>query len=84
MQPLINVIKTIGAYTPSGLKKALASNPDNWANLVKAGKGVNDSMGIDMGGGPNVFMFDVPFIPSPGAEASFFWGLYNFNAFWEN
>jgi hypothetical protein len=81
MQPIISAILKIGAKTPAGFKKALAAHPDKWVELVKAGKSVNEFSGIDVNGSPNVFIFDVPL--GGGVEASAFYGLSNFNAFWD-
>lgn len=81
--PLISVITKIGAKTPSGLKKALAAHPDKWVELIKAGKSVKESLGIDINGEPNVFIFDVPFAGG-GVEASVFFGVANLNALWDN
>lgn len=82
LQPLINAIIKLGAKTPGGLKKALSAHPDKWVELIKAGKSVKESLGIDPNGDPNVFMFDVPFIGA-GVEASVFFGVSNFNALWD-
>lgn len=82
LQPLIDVIKTIGAKTPGGLKAALKASPDKWVELVKAGKSVNEFMGLDPKAGPNVLVVDVPL--GAGVEASVFYGVSNFNAIVDN
>jgi hypothetical protein len=82
LQPLIDALKKTGAKTPSGLKKVLGSDPDKWTELVKAGKTVKDFAGIDPDGDPNVLIFGVPFA-SGGVEASFFYGVSNFEAVWD-
>lgn len=82
LQPLIDVVKRIGAKTPSSLKKALGNDPDRWVELMEAGSSVKEYLGIDPNGEPNVFIFGVPFAGG-GVEASWFYGLSNFEAVWD-
>lgn len=82
LQPLISVINSLGAKTPGRLKSILSAHPDKWVELIKAGKSVKESLGIDPNGAPSVFMFDVPFVGA-GVEASVFFGVSNFNALWD-
>jgi len=82
LQPLIDVVKKIGAKSPSGLKKALGTDPDKWVELIKAGRSVKEYLGIDPHGEANVFTFSVPFLGA-GVEASVFYGLSNFEAVWD-
>jgi hypothetical protein len=81
IQPLIKVIDSLGARTPGALKTALKAHPDKWVELIKAGKSVNEFLGIEANGGPNVFVFDAPV--GGGVEASVFYGLSNYNALWD-
>jgi hypothetical protein len=83
LEPLIKVFRRLGASTPGGLKKALKAHPDKWAELVKAGISLKDSFGVSKEEGPKVFMFDVPF-SGHGVEVSYFFGVANFNAVWDN
>jgi hypothetical protein len=82
LQPLINVANKIGTKTPGGFKKAIGSDPDKWVELIKAGKTVNEYMGIDPNAEPNVFVFDIP-MAGGGIEASAYYGLSNFEAMWD-
>jgi hypothetical protein len=83
LKPLVDFVAKTGAKSPKALKAALKAEPDRYIDLMKAGRSVKDSVGIEMDGQPNVFMFDVPFI-SGGAEVSVFYGLSNFNAVYDN
>jgi hypothetical protein len=83
LRPLIDVVSKIGAKTPSGLKSVLKAKPDKWVELIKAGKTVKDFLGIDPNGEPNVFVFDIP-LAGGGVEASWFFGVSNFNAVWDH
>lgn len=80
--PLIEFIQHTGARTPQTLKRLLKAHPDKWVEMIKAGKSVNDFLGIDPNAGPNVFVFDVPFL-SGGTEASVFYGVSNYEALWD-
>ena len=82
MQPLINALRKIGTSTPSGFKRALKASPDNYAELVKACRTLNETLGVDASQ-PKVIMFDLPFT-GVGIEASVFFGVANFNAVWDN
>jgi hypothetical protein len=83
-KPLIDAVLKVGARTPSAFKLALKASPDKYADLVKACRTFNETLGID-GSEPKVIMID---IPSPwtsgGVEASVFFGIANFNAVWDN
>jgi len=83
VKPLVDFVLKTGARTPKGLKAALKAEPDRWVDLIKQVRSAKDSLDINSNSGPNVFMFDVPFI-SGGAEVSVFYGLSNFNAVYDN
>jgi len=82
LEPLIKVITKIGAKTPSALKQALKADPDEWVELLKAGKSVKEYLEINPKGEPNVFVFDVPWLGA-GTEVSLFYGVANFSALWD-
>jgi hypothetical protein len=82
MQPLIQVLTKIGKRTPSGFKRALQGSPDDHAELVKACRSLNETLGVDALE-PKVIIFDLPFT-GVGVEASAFFGVANFNAVWDN
>jgi hypothetical protein len=82
MQPLIRALMKIGKRTPSGFKRALQGSPDNYAELLKACRSLNETLGVDASE-PKVIMFDLPFT-GVGVEASAFFGVANFNAVWDN
>ncbi len=82
LQPLIDAFTKLGAKTPGGLKKVLSAHPDKWVELIKTAKTSKDFIGIDAGGEPNVFMFDIPYAGG-GVEASVFYGVANIDAMWD-
>jgi hypothetical protein len=83
LKPLIDFVTKTGARSPRALKSALRADPDRWVDLVKQTRSFKESLALNSNEGPNVFMFDVPFI-SCGAEVSLFYGLSNFNALYDN
>jgi len=82
LKPVIEVMAKLGAKTPQTLKKLLKAEPNKYVDLVKAVKSIRDYGELKENGDPNVFMWDVPW-GSGGVEASFFYGVSNFNALWD-
>jgi hypothetical protein len=82
LQPVIEAMTKLGAKTPGTLKKLLKAEPNKYVDLVKAVKSVRDYGSLKADGDPEVFMWDVPW-GSGGVEASFFYGVSNFNAMWD-
>jgi hypothetical protein len=83
LKPLVAAALRIGARTPQGVKKALQTNPDDYADLVDSCRSVNEALGIDPAGGPKVLVFDLPW-GGGGVEASVYFGVSNFSAVWDN
>jgi hypothetical protein len=83
LQPLVDLLRKIGAKSPALLKKLVKDKPDTWAEFAKIGRQLNDTLGASAATEPKVFMVDVPF-SGGGFELSWFKGLSNFNAVWDN
>ena len=83
LKPLVDAALKIGARTPGGVKKALQTRPDKYAELVKACRSFNEALGIDPNSGPKALVFDLP-LGGGGVEASVYFGVSNFTAVWDN
>lgn len=82
MKPLVDALAKIGASTPDGLKRAMRSNPDRWAELIKAVKTGTSGISLESAE-PRVDIFDLPLIGG-GVEASLIlYPLSNYNAVWD-
>jgi hypothetical protein len=79
LQPLISAFRKINAWTPEGLKGAMKREPKGWIDLIQTARKFKESLEIERSE-PNVFMFEIPFIPSYGLEVSLFYSVQNFNA----
>jgi hypothetical protein len=82
IKPIIEAMAKLEAKTPSALKKLILTKPDKYFDLVKAVRSVKQYGNLKDDGDPEVFMWDVPFA-GKGVEASFFFGVSNFNAVWD-
>lgn len=80
-RPVIEAMAKIGARTPSALKRALKADPDRYSDLVKAVRGVKDSLNVPAE--PKVFLIDVPWLGG-GVEVSVFFGVANYEATYQS
>lgn len=82
IKPVIEAMSKLGVKTPQALKRLFITKPDKYFDLVKAVRSVKQYGNLKKDGDPEVFMFDIPYA-SKGVEASFFFGVSNFNAMWD-
>ena len=54
LRPFIEALRKIGAKTPSGFKRALKANPDQYKTLVDVCGSLNEVLGITHASEPNV------------------------------
>jgi hypothetical protein len=83
-KPVLDFVSKVGAKTPHGFKKAMETiEKKKLVELAKKIREVNGALGLEKDK-PQVFLMDVPWIPSGGAEVSLFWGWAEYVALWSN